>query len=447
MSRQSMAFVSGFRVANRVRRAEGRVCSRRVVRAVAASAPSVVDKPTTGDKPERLGVLLLNLGGPERPEDVEGFLYNLFSDPDIIRLPAVLSPIQGFLAGEIARARAPKSRAAYESIGGGSPIRRITDEQAEALSAVLSEKGFSNAKVYVGMRYWHPFTEEAVEQIKRDNITKLVVLPLYPQYSISTSGSSLRVLDKMFKDDIQTWNARKIDHTVVPDWYERDGYKQAMARLISKEIESLSEEEKSSMTVMFSAHGVPESYIEAGDPYQKQIQECCAGVMELVGKDVPWTLCYQSRVGPVKWLSPYTDEVIEELGEKGLNTLVVVPVSFVSEHIETLEEIDIEYRELALEKGIKSFRRVPALGLDKQFISDLADLVLEAKDRPSLRVNEAMALSAGKVDIDSNLELKKGALVGAEIATGRLAMLGVAVLTAMNFIGGGAAVELFRLIR
>uniref|UniRef100_A0A7S2ZPZ6 Ferrochelatase n=2 Tax=Rhodosorus marinus TaxID=101924 RepID=A0A7S2ZPZ6_9RHOD len=345
---------------------------------------------------EKLGVLLLNLGGPERPEDVEGFLYNLFSDPDIIRLPPALSPIQGFLAGEIARARAPKSRAAYESIGGGSPIRRITSEQADALATALQQKGYPDAKVYVGMRYWHPFTEEAVDEIKKDGVSKLVVLPLYPQYSISTSGSSLRVLDKIFKEDIQTWNSKNVDHTVITDWYNRDGYKQAMASLISKSIAELTDEQKSSMTVMFSAHGVPESYIEAGDPYQKQIQECCKGVMELVGSEVSWTLCYQSRVGPVKWLSPYTDEVIEELAESGLKTLVVVPVSFVSEHIETLEEIDIEYRELALEKGIETFQRVPALGLDESFISDLGDMVIEAKQQPSLKVTEAMALSAGE---------------------------------------------------
>lgn len=137
---------------------------------------------------------------------------------DIIRLPPALSPIQGFLAGEIARARAPKSRAAYESIGGGSPIRRITNEQADALSNILREKGLEDVKVYVGMRYWHPFTEEAIDEIKNDGINKLVVIPLYPQYSISTSGSSLRVLDKIFSDDIQTWNSQRIDHTCVTDW-------------------------------------------------------------------------------------------------------------------------------------------------------------------------------------------------------------------------------------
>jgi len=393
-------------------------------------------------KAERIGVLLLNLGGPERPEDVQGFLYNLFSDPDIIRLPPLLSPLQNFLANEISRSRAPKSRAAYESIGGGSPIVRITNQQADTLEKELHARGYE-AKVFVGMRYWHPFTEEAVDEIKKYGPTRLVILPLYPQYSISTSGSSLRVLDKLFKKDKVAFNPLKIDHTVIPDWYHRPGYVQAQAKLIQNQLNTLDAEQKKSVKVMFSAHGVPESYIEAGDPYQKQIKECCQLIMDAVGKDVEWVLCYQSRVGPVQWLRPYTDEMLEQLGEQGLQNLVVVPISFVSEHIETLEEIDIEYRELAHECGIKNFLRVPALDCDPDFIKDLADMSIESLMKPSVRVGEAMNLSLlGEAETDMpEVPVSFGFNATAETLNGRIAMVVLGLLGATQYISGSGMVN------
>ncbi|EOX94122.1 Ferrochelatase 2 isoform 3 [Theobroma cacao] len=252
---------------------------------------------------EKIGVLLLNLGGPETLEDVQPFLFNLFADPDIIRLPRLFRFLQKPLAQFISVLRAPKSKEGYASIGGGSPLRRITDAQAEELRKSLWVKNVP-AKVYVGMRYWHPFTEEAIEQIKKDGITKLVVLPLYPQFSISTSGSSLRLLESIFRDDEYLVNMR---HTVIPSWYQREGYIKSMANLIEKELQKF------------------------------------------------------------------------DLPEK---------VSFVSEHIETLEEIDVEYKELAFESGIENWGRVPALGCEPMFISDLADAVIE-----SLPYVGAMAVS------------------------------------------------------
>ncbi|KAK6150864.1 hypothetical protein DH2020_015796 [Rehmannia glutinosa] len=247
---------------------------------------------------EKIGVLLLNLGGPETLDDVQPFLFNLFADP------------------------------------------------AEELRKALCDKNVP-AKVYVGMRYWHPFTEEAIEQIKRDGIAKLVVLPLYPQFSISTSGSSLRLLESIFSAHVM---------------------------------------------VFFSAHGVPLAYVEeAGDPYKAEMEECVDLIMEELEKrriNNAYTLAYQSRVGPVEWLRPYTDETIIELGRKGVKSLLAVPISFVSEHIETLEEIDVEYKELALESGIEKWGRVPALGCEPTFISDLADAVIE-----SLPYVGAMAVS------------------------------------------------------
>ncbi len=186
---------------------------------VAVAATPAVDK---------VGVLLLNLGGPESLDDVQPFLYNLFADPEIIRLPQGLQFVQPILAQIISVLRAPKSSEGYKAIGGGSPLRKITDEQAVALEAALKAKG-QPASVYVGMRYWHPYTEEALEQIKRDGVTRLVILPLYPQFSISTSGSSLRLLESLFKSDLAL---KQLKHTVIPSWYQRRGYVSAMADLI-----------------------------------------------------------------------------------------------------------------------------------------------------------------------------------------------------------------------
>ncbi|XP_031488336.1 ferrochelatase-2, chloroplastic [Nymphaea colorata] len=325
---------------------------------------------------ERIGILLLNLGGPETLDDVQPFLFNLFADPDIIRLPRLFQFLQRPLAQLISFLRAPKSKEGYASIGGGSPLRQITDEQAHALKNALEAKRV-HAKVYVGMRYWHPFTEDAVKQIKRDRITKLVVLPLYPQFSISTSGSSIRVLQTMFRQDEYL---ATLPVTIIESWYQREGYVNSMASLIEKELQAFANPEEA--MIFFSAHGVPVSYVEdAGDPYKEQMEECVGLIMnELRSRQIKndHTLAYQSRVGPVEWLKPYTDKVIVELGQKGVKSLLVVPVSFVSEHIETLEEMDMEYKELALESGIKNWRRVPALGCKPEFISDLADAAIEA---------------------------------------------------------------------
>ncbi|CAI9784880.1 unnamed protein product [Fraxinus pennsylvanica] len=325
---------------------------------------------------EKIGVLLLNLGGPETLHDVQPFLFNLFADPDIIRLPRLFRFLQQPLAQIISVLRAPKSKEGYAAIGGGSPLRKITDEQANALKLALETKEVS-ANVYVAMRYWYPFTEEAVQQIKRDMITRLVVLPLYPQYSISTTGSSVRILRDIFRDD--TYLSR-LPVAIIQSWYQREGYIKSMADLIEKELPIFPNPDEA--IIFFSAHGVPVSYVEdAGDPYKDQMEECIFLIMkELKSRGInnDHTLAYQSRVGPVQWLKPYTDEVLVELGQKGVKSLLAVPVSFVSEHIETLEEIDMEYKHLALESGIANWGRVPALNCTTSFITDLADAVIEA---------------------------------------------------------------------
>lgn len=361
----------------------------------------VDSKAATEGTAGRVGVLFLNLGGPTTGDDVQEFLYNLFADPDIIRLPAPLASLQNLIASFIAKRRAPRSRAAYESIGGGSPILKHTKEQARLLSHSLRDRHGLDVKTYVGMRYWKPYTEDALESIRADKIDALVIMPLYPQFSISTSGSSLRVLQEELSKETSSYG--DMIHTVVPSWCKRPGYVTAISNLIQNELDSFTKSEIEAaqnnhpditpMHVLFSAHGVPKSYIEAGDPYQMQMEDCVKAIKsKLYETNTPHNvtihLSYQSRVGPIEWLRPYTDDVLPELGRKGVKNLVVVPISFVSEHIETLEEIDIEYRELAEESGVTNWRRCPAPNTDQAFIEDMADLVYEALNEPAQTVTE-----------------------------------------------------------
>ncbi|KAI3425091.1 hypothetical protein D9Q98_008469 [Chlorella vulgaris] len=418
---------------------------------------------------ERIGVLLLNLGGPDSLDDVQPFLYNLFADPDIIRLPAPAQFLQPVIAQLVSTLRAPKSREGYEAIGGGSPLRRITEEQAAALRASLQSKGIS-AHTYVAMRYWFPFTEEAISAVKRDGITQLVVLPLYPQFSVSTSGSSLRLLERLLKQDPMLTGVK---HVVIPSWYQRPGYVRAMADLIVAELRSgaFPAEELDDVEIFFSAHGVPVSYIDEGDPYKEEMEECVQLVMgELKRRGIAnsHTLAYQSRVGPVEWLKPYTDDSIRDLARGGVRSLLAVPISFVSEHIETLEEIDCEYRELAEESGIQHWGRVPALNTNPTFIDDLADAVAEALpyvgslQRPA----GALPLSAGDSlvplgEVDALLETydrdrkalptpvlmwRWGWTKSAETWNGRIAMLALVLILLLEATTGRGVLTLTRML-
>lgn len=377
----------------------------------------------------RTGVLLLNLGGPEQLEDVRPFLFNLFADPEIIRLP--LPWLQRPLAWLISTTRAKRSQENYRQIGGGSPLRRITEEQAQALKESLKQKG-QDISIYIGMRYWHPFTEEAIAHIKRDKVDRLVILPLYPQFSISTSGSSYRLLERLWNEDPAL---NRVEYTAVSAWYDRPGYLRAMADLIAQELDKQPNPDQ--VHIFFSAHGVPVSYVEeSGDPYQKQIEECTKLIMQTLNRPNPHTLAYQSRVGPVEWLKPYTEDALKELGEQGVKDLLVVPISFVSEHIETLQEIDIEYREIAEEAGIHNFQRVPAPNTHPVFINDLADLVVESLDPPQMNLSEV-------TQIKKNLKMypqerwEWGMTTAAEVWNGRLAMLGFLALMLELLTGRG----------
>jgi len=304
------------------------------------------------------------------------------------------------------------------------------------------------------MRYWHPFTEEALEDMKADGVQRLIVLPLYPQFSISTSGSSLRLLERLYYSDQQLRQMRAV---VIPSWFSRPGYVASLARLIKQKCDTF--DDANAPHIFFSAHGLPKKYIEnLGDPYRQQTEETVALVMtklKQMGYGNEHTLAYQSRVGPVEWLRPYTDDTIRELGERGVTEMVTVPISFVSEHIETLEEIDVEYAELAQECGITGWARVPALGLETDFIDDLADAVVEAlpqteeaarsdinEGRPvSLRVvNDLVQLRGKEEEIEFGpvrYEVRRTGLTpNAELINGRIAMTSITLASLWSAYDG-----------
>jgi len=277
------------------------------------------------------------------------------------------------------------------------------------------------------------------------SFSSIAVQQLYPQFSISTSGSSLRVLQEAFVKDADKWGPDQILHTVVPAWYNRPGYVKSVAELIRKELSQYSavEAAEGGLHVLFSAHGVPQSYIAAGDPYQRQMKECVSLISEQLPEGTNVHLSYQSRVGPVEWLRPYTDDVIPELGMSGVKNLVVVPISFVSEHIETLEEIDIEYRELAEENGVTRWRRCPALNTDAEFITELATMVDDALREPALSVSAAciqnnceVVLEHLEKDSMTNEQISVGVTEGAEKLNGRIAMVGILSVFVLELLSG-----------
>jgi ferrochelatase len=325
---------------------------------------------------ERIGVLLFNLGGPETLAEVRPFLYNLFSDPDLIKLPwrALQKPV----AWMISTQRYRKSSGYYKKIGGGSPLRKITDLQAEALKGALTTAGV-DATVYVGMRYWNPLIEDALADIKRDRITRLVLLPLYPQYSISTTKSSMARLNELIGDSPRS----DLRISAINNYHDDPAYIAALAATVSGELKLFADQDPSATHILFSAHSVPVSYIESGDPYLDQTKRTVALVMDVLGADRPYGLSFQSKVGPVPWLTPATDQAIRGLAKQGVKQLLLVPVSFVSEHIETLYELDILYKGVADEVGLPLYRRAPALNTRPDFIKALADLVIKALEPDS----------------------------------------------------------------
>jgi protoporphyrin/coproporphyrin ferrochelatase len=319
------------------------------------------------------GVLLLNLGGPENLQDVRPFLFNLFSDPDIIRIKSAVP--RKLLAWILSSMRQGKSRNLYRQIGGGSPLRRITEDQAAALRDRLTSRGFPS-KVYVGMRCWKPSIDEAIDQILRDQIEQLVLLPLFPQYSVTTTGSCL----KHFKNlDDRLKLSAKIKISIIKQWFDDPFYIESMTALIQESLRGFSNGAREKVHLLYSAHSIPARYVEEGDPYLDQTKGSVALINSRLDNRYSYTLAFQSKVGPVKWLSPATKDVLIELGKKGNSSVLVVPVSFVSDHIETLQEIDIQYKDLAFKSGIREFHRVPSLNLLPAFIDALANLALKSE--------------------------------------------------------------------
>lgn len=313
----------------------------------------------------RLGVVLFQLGGPDSLDAIEPFLYNLFCDPDIIDFPFARIARQP-LAKLISTRRAKHVAHHYAEIGGKSPILEFTRRQAHALERELRRE--CDARVVVAMRYWHPFTGEAIAELAEFAPDEVVLLPLYPQYSKTTTGSSINEWKRRFQPN--GWNPRV---HVVPEFYENAAYLDALVQAVNDCLAGV--EDLTDLDIVFSAHSVPLAIIEGGDPYQRQIERTVDLVWQQGGWPARRHICYQSKVGASKWLRPSMHETIETLAAAGSKHVLVVPISFVSDHVETLHEIDIEHREQARRLGIEDYRMMPGLNDSPQFISALAGLV------------------------------------------------------------------------
>jgi protoporphyrin/coproporphyrin ferrochelatase len=317
-----------------------------------------------------LGIVLFQLGGPDTLDAIQPFLFNLFCDPDIIDFPFARIGRRP-LAKLIASTRAKKVQHHYSVIGGGSPIRKFTEVQARALEARLNSQGV-NARCFVAMRYWHPFITEAVEQVRAANCDEIVLLPLYPHYSSTTTGSSLNEWNRNFCDDIPV---RRVD-----SFYRDELYLSALVEKIDIALSRFPA--ASRPEIVFSAHSLPQSIIDKGDPYQRQVEETVRLLMHSGRWNNHHRLCYQSKVGASKWLQPSLHRTLRDLAAEKVRDVCVVPVSFVSDHVETLGEIDHEAREEAHQLGIRQFEMTEGLNDSPKFINALAQLVLRAVDDP-----------------------------------------------------------------
>jgi ferrochelatase len=319
----------------------------------------------------RTAVVLFNLGGPDSLEAVKPFLFNLFNDPLIIRQPRL---IRWLIAKLISTRRTPVATEIYQRIGGRSPILEETRKQAEALQNSLGDD--ADYRVFVGMRYWEPFAEDCAVDVKAYAPDRVILLPLYPQFSTTTTESFQRV-----------WRlaAAKVGLTcpssMICCYPTEAGFIDAMATQTKSCLEQITQKPS---RVLFSAHGLPQKFVAAGDPYQAQVEMTVAAIVDRLGiPDLDYVICYQSRVGPVEWLRPYTDDEIRRAGQDGIS-LVVIPVAFVSEHSETLVELDMEYAKLAREAGVPDYVRGATAGVNQAFIEGLARLVQSVADQEIL---------------------------------------------------------------
>tara|TARA_B100000767_G_scaffold174837_1_gene163468 strand:- start:12 stop:1046 length:1035 start_codon:yes stop_codon:yes gene_type:complete len=313
-------------------------------------------------------VILFNLGGPDKIENVEPFLFNLFNDPAILNLPTFL---RYPLAKLISNRRAPTAKKIYAELGGSSPILKLTKEQSNALEIKLNETQIEDEyKCFIIMRCWNPRAKDVIKNVQLYNPDEIILMPLYPQYSAATSGSSI----KEWKDVCKK-NNYSIETSTICCYPTDQNFINAHTKEIIKSTKGLK-----NFKLIFSAHGLPEKNIKKGDPYQWQVEQSVSKIVEsLNDENLDWILSYQSRVGPLKWIGPSTEDIIIENSKIGKH-IVLVPIAFVSEHSETLVELDIEYKEIADANGCKNYTRVPALGINKDFIKAMSDLIIKKNE-------------------------------------------------------------------
>jgi ferrochelatase len=318
----------------------------------------------------RIAVVLFNLGGPDSLAAVQPFLFNLFSDPDIFRLP-LAGLTQKPFAALLSRRRAPEATLGYAAIGGASPLLANTRRQADSLAQALQADG--EFTVHICMRYWHPRAAEVVARLKADGVARVVLLPLYPQYSRTTTGSSVNEFER--ECECQHYRPAR---TLVREWYDQPDYIEAIVQTLHQQAAQFPDPTR--IELLFSAHGLPQKIVAAGDPYEQQIRATYEAVRTRLG----WprtTLCYQSRVGPLEWLRPYTDEVIRDKARAGAKQVLVYPIAFVSDHVETLYELGQTYAQLARAEGVTHYRVAPALNDHPLLIRGLRRLVMDAVTR------------------------------------------------------------------
>lgn len=313
---------------------------------------------------DKIVIILLNLGGPDSLDAVEPFLFNLFSDRDIFKLP-----FQKTLAAFIAKKRAPKVIEEYKLIGGKSPIGYWTELQRKMLEDKLRNDNI-NVDVLIAMRYWHPLTNVITEKVEKGNYSKIMLLPLYPHFSVSTTGSSFNEWNRFYKGE-------KSKLVYINDYYNNPTYAKAINQRIDETLVKFPENVRQDVQLVFSAHGTPVSYVKKGDPYSHQIRNTVRLVMSQRNNSHEFHECYQSKVGPVKWLEPSTDKMIEELAAKGKKHLLIIPISFVSDHVETSFELDIEYRHVAEKSGIENYIVMTGLNDSPVFIEALTEITKE----------------------------------------------------------------------
>ena len=318
-------------------------------------------------------VILFNLGGPDKIENVEPFLFNLFNDPAILNLPTLL---RYPLAKLISNRRAPTAKKIYAELGGSSPILKLTKEQSGALETKLNQTQTKDEyKCYIIMRCWNPRAKDVIKDVRLYGPEEVILMPLYPQYSAATSGSSIKEWKEVCKK-----NNYHVKTSTVCCYPTDHNFINAHTKEITKKIKDLK-----NFKLIFSAHGLPEKNIKKGDPYQWQVEQSVKKIVEsLNDENLDWILSYQSRVGPLKWIGPTTEDTIIENSKIGKH-IVLVPIAFVSEHSETLVELDIEYKEIAEANGCKNYTRVPALGVNEDFIKALSELIIKKNE---YKINE-----------------------------------------------------------